>query len=138
MQWIAASEKDTDNAALEKRLWDAADRFRANSGLKSQECSAPVLGLFILRFAEVRFTAQRAKLEKAGTSSRRGSRLDESAAYHAEGVLYVPAEARFDYLPNRPEAGNIGAQVNASVRDIEKHNPQLARMKEIDTCCTCC
>lgn len=30
MQWIAPSEKDTDNAALEKRLWDAADQFRAN------------------------------------------------------------------------------------------------------------
>jgi type I restriction enzyme M protein len=25
MIWIAPSEKDTDNAALEKRLWDAAD-----------------------------------------------------------------------------------------------------------------
>ena len=35
-------KKDTDNAALEKRLWDAADQFRANSGLKSQEYSAPV------------------------------------------------------------------------------------------------
>ena len=34
MIWIAPSEKDTDNAALEKRLWDAADQFRANSGLK--------------------------------------------------------------------------------------------------------
>ena len=29
MHWIATSEKDTDNAALEERLWDAADRFRA-------------------------------------------------------------------------------------------------------------
>lgn len=125
MLWIAPSEKDTDNAALEKRLWDAADQFRANSGLKSQEYSAPVLGLIFLRFAEVRFAAQRAKLEKSATSSRRGSRLDEPAAYHAEGILYLPAEARFDYLLNRPEAENIGAKVNAAMRDIEKHNPQL-------------
>ncbi len=29
MHWIATSEKDTDNAALEKRLWGAADQFRA-------------------------------------------------------------------------------------------------------------
>ena len=50
MQWIAPSEKDNDNAALEKRLWDAADQFRANSGLKAQEYSAPVLGLIFLRF----------------------------------------------------------------------------------------
>jgi type I restriction enzyme M protein len=126
MHWIAPSEKDTANAALEKRLWDAADQFRANSGLKSQEYSAPVLGLIFLRFAEVRFAVQRAKLEKSATSSRRGSRLDEPAAYHAEGILYLPAEARFDYLLNRPEAENIGAKVNAAMRDIEKHNPQLA------------
>ena len=74
MVWIAPSEKDSDSAALEKHLWSAADQFRANSGLKSQEYSAPVLGLIFLRFAEVRFTNQRNQLEKAGASSRRGSR----------------------------------------------------------------
>lgn len=132
MHWIAPSEKNADTTALEKRLWDAADQLRANSELKSQEYSAPVLGLIFLRFAEVRFTARRAELEKAGApggnghSPRRGSRLDEPAAYHAEGILYLPAEARFDYLLNRPEAENIGAKVNAAMRDIEKHNPQLA------------
>ncbi len=126
MKWVAPSEKDTATEKLEKRLWDAADQFRANSGLKAQEYSAPVLGLIFLRFAEVRFAAQRAKLEKSGASSRRGSRLEEPTAYHAEGILYLPAEARFDYLLNRPEAENIGAKVNAAMRDIEKHNPQLA------------
>lgn len=87
MHWIAPSAKDTDNASLEKRLWAAADDFRANSGLKSQEYSAPVLGLIFLRFADVRFAARRAALEKSGASSRRGSRVDDPNAYHAEGVL---------------------------------------------------
>ncbi len=41
-------------------------------------------------------------------------------------ILYLPADARFDYLLNRPEAENIGAKVNAAMRDIEKNNPQLA------------
>src|ERR1700735_4439703 len=126
MQWIAPSEKDTANETLEKRLWAAADQFRANSGLKSQEYSAPVLGLIFLRFAEVRFSAQRAKLETAAASSRRGSRLEEPAAYHAEGILYLPAEARFDFLLNLPEAENIGAKINSAMRDIEKQNTQLA------------
>jgi len=126
MLWIAPTEKDTDNAALEKRLWDAADQFRANSGLKSQEYSAPVLGLIFLRFAEVRFAAQRAKLEKSATSSRRGSRVDDPAAYNAENVLYLTPNARFDFLLALPEAANIGAKVNEAMRDIEKHNPQLA------------
>ncbi len=126
MEWIAPSEKDAATATLEKNLWDAADQFRANSGLKAQEYSAPVLGLIFLRFAEVRFTAQRAELEKAGASSRRGSRADDPAAYHAEAVLYLPEDARFDFLLNLPEAENIGAKVNDAMRDIEKHNPQLA------------
>lgn len=89
MHWIAPSQKDTDSAALENRLGDAADQFRANSDLKFQEYSAPVLSLIFLRFAEVRFPAQRAKLEKASASSRRGSRVDEPAAYHAERILYL-------------------------------------------------
>jgi type I restriction enzyme M protein len=126
MQWIAQSEKDTATDTLEKNLWDAADQFRANSGLKAQEYSAPVLGLIFLRFAEVRFAAQRAKLEKANVSARRGSSVDDPAAYHAEGTLYLPVESQFDYLLNRPEADNIGAKVNAAMRDIEKSNPQLA------------
>jgi type I restriction enzyme M protein len=126
MQWIAPSEKDTANETLEKRLWAAADQFRANSGLKSQEYSAPVLGLIFLRFAEVRYAAQRAKLEKAAASSRRGSRLEEPAAYLADGILYLPAESRFDYLLGLPEAENIGSKINAAMRDIEKQNPQLA------------
>jgi type I restriction enzyme M protein len=126
MQWIAPSEKDTASTSLEKRLWDAADQLRANSGLKAQEYSGPILGLIFLRFAEVRFAVQRKKLEGASTSSRRGSRVDEPAAYHAEGILYLSSEARFDYLLTLPEAANIGAKVNAAMREIEKHNPQLA------------
>ncbi len=58
-------KRHRQRSTLEKRLWDAADQFRANSGLKAQEYSGPILGLIFLRFAEVRFAAQRAKLEKA-------------------------------------------------------------------------
>jgi hypothetical protein len=65
MQWIAPSEKDAASTSLEKRLWDAADQFRANSGLKAQEYSGPILGLIFLRFAEVRFAVQRSRLEGA-------------------------------------------------------------------------
>ncbi|MCC6823950.1 MAG: hypothetical protein IT579_24800, partial [Verrucomicrobia subdivision 3 bacterium] len=44
MTWIAPAETASANAALEQRLWDTADQFRANSGL-----------MFL------RFAAQRAK-----------------------------------------------------------------------------
>ena len=126
MQWIAPSEKDSATTTLEKRLWDAADQLRANSGLKPQESSGPILGLIFLRFAEVRFAALRAKLESAGSSARRGSRVDDPTAYQAESVLYLSTEARFDYLLTLPESANIGAKVNAAMREIEQHNPTLA------------
>jgi len=48
MRWIAPTEKDEANHQLEKRLWEAADQFRANSGLKAGEYSGPVLGLIFL------------------------------------------------------------------------------------------
>ena len=77
------SEKDTANSTLEKRLWDAADQFGANSGLKAQNYSGPILGLIFLRFAEVCFAAQRTKLDIGAASSRRGSRVDDPNAHHA-------------------------------------------------------
>jgi type I restriction enzyme M protein len=126
MQWIAPFERDTANGTLEKRLWDAADQFRANSGLTAAQYSQPVLGLIFLRFAEVRFAAQRAKLDKTVASSRRGSRIDDSTAYHAIGVLYLTPGARFDHLLALPEAADVGKATNEAMRDIEKHNPQLA------------
>src|SRR6266850_5669824 len=104
MQWIAPSEKDTATNTLEKRLWEAADQLRANSGLTAAQYSTPVLGLIFLRFAEARFAKRRAELEnppspaKAGEGkgegvsriSRRGpSRIDDPGAYHAEGVIYL-------------------------------------------------
>ncbi len=126
MQWIAPSEKDTATDALEKRLWDAADQLRANSGLNAAQYSTPVLGLIFLRFADVRFAKIRSGLGKMASSSRRGSRVDEPAAYHAEGVLYLTPNARFEKLLHLPEGSNAGKAINEAMRDIEKHNPQLA------------
>jgi hypothetical protein len=35
MHWVAPTERDVGTSSLEKRLWDSADQFRANSGLKA-------------------------------------------------------------------------------------------------------
>src|SRR3989442_3833636 len=118
MRWVAPTEKDTANQTLEKRLWAAADQFRANSGLKAGQYSTPVLGLIFLRFAEARFAKRRAELEKTGSSARRStSRIDDPKAYAAEGVLYLTPNARFDYLLERPEGSNIGKAVNDAMAE---------------------
>src|SRR6266851_594044 len=74
MRWVAPTEKDSADQTLEKRLWAAADQFRANSGLKAGQYSTPVLGLIFLRFAEARFAKRRAELEKAATSGAPSTR----------------------------------------------------------------
>jgi type I restriction enzyme M protein len=84
------------------------------------------LGLIFLRFAEVRFAARRSELEKSASSSRRGSRVDEPSAYHAEGVLYLSPNARFDYLLALPEGEAVGRAISDAMRDIEKNNPSLS------------
>jgi type I restriction enzyme M protein len=128
MRWIAPPERNESNGALEQRLWAAADQLRANSGLTSQQYSQPVLGLIFLRFADARFTALRRKLEGQGKSSRRGSRLDDPRAYNAEGVIYLPPEARYAHLLSLPEGSEVGKALNEAMRAIERDNEPLTEV----------
>lgn len=123
MKWIAPPENDADAGALEERLWSGADQLRANSGLRAQQYSSPVLGLIFLRFAETRFYRRHTELATAETSTRRVSRLDDPTAYHAESVLYLSPEARFPSLLALPEQANVGKALNDAMGEIERHNP---------------
>jgi type I restriction enzyme M protein len=126
MRWVAPPEKDQGTETLESRLWATADQLRANSGLSAAQYSQPVLGLIFLRFADARFSGRREALEGQAKGSRRGSRLDDASAYHAEGVLYLAPAARFEHLVGLPEGAAVGEAVNAAMRAIERDNPQLA------------
>jgi type I restriction enzyme M protein len=111
-----------DLAELEKRLWDAADELRANSGLKASEYGSPVLGLIFLRFADAKFTAAREAIEARASARRRIGPPD----YHAQRVIYLTNEARFAHLLNLPEGTDLGKAVNAAMRTVEEHNPDLS------------
>ena len=126
MIWIAPTEKDTATDTLEKRLWSAANQLWAGAGLKQSDYSEPILGLIFLRFAEVRFSALRAELEKAGASARRGSKVDDPTSYHSKGVLFLASGARFAELLQLPEGTDIGKALNEAMKVIERDNPQMA------------
>src|ERR1039458_3101210 len=89
---------------LEKRLWGAADELRANSKLKSAEYAIPVLGLIFLKYADFRFSVAQKEIEGKSTGRRKIGKTD----YQAQGVLYLPDEARFSNLINLPENANVG------------------------------
>ena len=111
-----------DLTELENRLWDAADELRANSGLKASEYGTPVLGLIFLRFADAKFTAARDEIEAKASARRKVG----PAEYRAERVIYLTDEARFQHLLDLPEGADLGKAVNAAMRAVEEHNPDLA------------
>lgn len=105
-----------------KRLWAAADQLWANTGLRPAEFSVPVLGLIFLRYAEKKYAAAEEKLGPVGSGGRRKVSKDD---YLAEGVIFLPSEARFSHLLSLTEGDNIGKAINDAMKAIEEENTDL-------------
>ncbi len=114
-----------DITKLEAELWEAADELRANSKLSSQEYCMPVLGLIFLRYAWGRFKRvdEQIDAERAKVEGRKPPK--DPADYTAKGAMYLPEEARYDYLVNLPDEQDIGKAVNDAMSAIAKGNPNL-------------
>lgn len=110
-----------NHSETERRLWAAADEFRANSELKSSEYATPVLGLIFLRYADFRFTQVEKELEGKGSGRRTIGKED----YQAKGVMYLPPKARFSHLLALPEGENIGRAINEAMKAVETENEEL-------------
>jgi len=111
----------SDLVAVENRLWATADQLWANTGLKPSEFSTPVLGLIFLRYADKRFTDLAQALADQGTPADEIDAVD----YQAEGVLYLPEEARFSHLLKLTEGANLGKAIATAMSLVEEHNPEL-------------
>lgn len=117
----------TNSKQLQGQLWAAAEHMRANSSLKLNEISEPILGLIFLKFADVRFKKAQEVLEKEKDSSHSTrQRPISSDDYKAHGVLFVPEKATFSYLINLSENENIGKAINEAMKTIEEENRDLA------------
>lgn len=112
---------------LHERLWSAAVQLRANSGLKLNEISEPILGLIFLKFADVRF-----KKVKTGIVSERKAVYSTRARpvspddYKSKGALYLPESASYSYLMSLAESKDIGKAINEAMKAIESANTNLA------------
>lgn len=115
-----------DIRKIEDELWEAADELRANSKLTSQQYCMPVLGLIFLRYAWGRFKRADAQIdeERARIEGRKPPK--EPQDYMAKGAMFIPEEARYDYLLNLPAQADAGRAVNAAMDAIAKLNPSLA------------
>jgi type I restriction enzyme M protein len=111
----------SDLVAIESRLWAAADQLWANTGLKPAEFSTPVLGLIFLRYADKRFGEVAAVLDAKHIPADEREPMD----YQAEGILYLPDQARFSHLLKLTEGANLGKAIATAMSLVEEHNSEL-------------
>lgn len=110
---------------LETELWEAADLLRADSKVTSQEYCMPVLGLIFLRYAYSRFKFVEAEILK-DRPVRNGRVLPvEAADFKTKSAIFLPEEARYDYLLNLPDNTDMGQAVNHAMELIEEQSVQL-------------
>lgn len=111
---------------LEDQLWQAADKLRADSGLKANEYATPILGLIFLRFATLRYNRIKPEID-ALLNEQKNSRLQQSEAEIAIAKcgFYLPEKAKYDYLLNLPEETDIAKAIKQAMEQIEKYKPEL-------------
>lgn len=115
-----------DLKTLEDTLWKSADDLRANSDLKSNEYSTPVLGLIFLRFADNRYQRYEEAIQreyKLLKGGRREKPIHEIAVKRCG--FYLPDQARYDYLLNLAEEEDIAQALKVAMAAIEKYKPDL-------------
>lgn len=106
---------------FEAELFLAADKLRKN--LEPSDYKHVVLGLIFLRYISHAFEAQHAKLSQ----SEYPWEAEERDPYTAEGIAWVPKEARWPFLQEkaRVKNENIGQLIDAAMDAIENENPHL-------------
>ncbi|OTG74696.1 N-6 DNA methylase [Acinetobacter sp. ANC 4218] len=115
----------TELKQLEDQLWSAADSLRANTDLKPNEYSTPVLGLIFLKFADNKYGAAEEAILKEFNElkgTRREKSLSEIAVKHCG--FYLPDNARYNYLLELPESEDLASKIKEAMQAIEDHQGQ--------------
>jgi type I restriction enzyme M protein len=123
----------SEDQKLERTLWAAADKMRAN--MDAAEYKHVVLGMIFLKYISDAFEERRLKLEKdlsdpksdwyVKETEARYQVLNDKDEYRAENVFYVPPTARWSYIQDRAKLPEIGKVIDDAMDAIEKENPTL-------------
>jgi type I restriction enzyme M protein len=113
---------------FEATLWAAADKLRGS--MDSSEYKHVVLGLIFLKYIDDAFTERRnllaADLAADGFDEAAMSELLESRdEYTAEGIFWVPPEARWSHLRANAKQPEIGKLIDDAMDLVELDNPSL-------------
>ncbi len=113
---------------FEDTLWKAADKVRGS--MDASEYKHVVLGLVFLKYIDDAFGERREKLRAdlaaEGFGGAEAEELLESRdEYTAEGVFWVPPDARWGHLRANAKQPEIGKLIDNAMDLVEIENPTL-------------
>ena len=103
---------------FEEKLWEAADKLRNN--MDAAEYKHVILGLIFLKYVSDTFREKYDSL-----MAEEPDYAEDRDEYLAEGVFWVPENARWSYIAQHSKQAEIGQIVDTALDAIEKENDSL-------------
>jgi type I restriction enzyme M protein len=125
---MARQSQNGEPLGFEDTLWKTADKLRGS--MDASEYKHVVLGLVFLKYVDDAFGERRAQLAAdlaaEGIKGDQAEELLESRdEYTAEGVFWVPPQARWEYLRANAKQPEIGKIIDSAMDAVEIENPPL-------------
>ena len=115
---MAKKKTGTTSIGFEETIWRAADKLRGN--LDAAEYKNVVLGLIFLKFISDRFETKYEELINDELAD-----AEDKDEYEAEGIFFVPEEARWANIKNVAHTPEIGIVIDKALQAIERENLKL-------------
>ncbi len=114
-----AKPDTSTGATLEATLWAAADKLRGH--MDAAEYKHVVLGLIFLKYISDAFE-ERYEQVKTEFGEEAAEDRDE---YTAEGIFWVPREARWSEIRAHAKQPDIGSRIDRAMEALERENKSL-------------
>ena len=117
-RYMAKKAENTTSIGFEDAIWKAADKLRGN--LNASEYEGVVLGLIFLKYISDKFEAKFAELSQDEYAD-----VEDKDEYEADGVFFVPQEARWNVISLAAHTPQIGKVIDDALQAIERENTKL-------------
>lgn len=115
---MANKKENTTSIGFEDAIWRAADKLRGN--LNASEYEGVVLGLIFLKYISDKFEAKFAELSEDEYAD-----VEDKDEYEADGVFFVPQDARWSVISQAAHTPQIGKVIDDALESIERENTKL-------------
>lgn len=115
---MANKTENTTSIGFEDAIWRAADKLRGN--LNASEYEGVVLGLIFLKYISDKFEAKFKELSEDEYAD-----VEDKDEYEADGVFFVPQDARWSVISQAAHTPQIGKVIDDALESIERENTKL-------------